>query len=78
MKEVIWNKEYVCIPDDQRRYGMHHLVTLPANDKEVTDGVRYVYLAHARTKEPICRILIESEDDSEFSAFQNLLLMSRL
>lgn len=79
MHQIVWNQYRVRIPELSHPVGTHHLMTIVEGDDEVQqEGSRTALLAYSRTKEPLCRIIVERSSERDFQAFQNVLLTSRL
>lgn len=78
MHEITWSQFGVRVPEISHRLAMTNLITIPESDERENGLTRSVLLAYGRTKEPICRIIVDNSSEKEFQSLQNQLLMSRL
>ena len=81
MHQITWNQFGVRVPELSRPIAMRNLITILEDDergKEKDELTRSVLLAYGRTKEPICRIIVDNSSEKDFQSLQNDLLMSRL
>jgi hypothetical protein len=79
MNQISWSQFGVSVPDLSRPISMRHLETMSESDEQVSGkGTRSVLLVNSRTKEPICRIIIDETSEKGFQSLQNELLISRL
>ena len=79
MHQITWNQFGVRVPELSRPIAMRNLITILEADEQEKDGLtRSVLLAYGRTKEPICRIIVDNSSEKDFQSLQNDLLMSRL
>lgn len=79
MSQLAWTMSYVHLPEMRFPIAAHHLSTISESDvKSQRAGARSVLLVYGRSKEPVCRIIIDESSEKDFQSLQNALFTGKL
>lgn len=78
MDEIAWTKDQIVLPEDEKRYRMHHLTLTQDDSQQVDPYVRNFALRYQHGDTLICNILVGEEENGKLLSLQSALLMSKL